>query len=76
MLLNISTSAGGSARVELQSPDGHPLEGFRLADCTEIIGDDLALPVRWRGEVGTLAGTPVRLRVVLSDADLYSFRFM
>ena len=73
--LNISTSAGGGARVEMQSPEGRPLEGFGLDDCIEIIGDDLAFPVRWRGDVGTLAGQPVRLRFVLRDADLYSFRF-
>ena len=75
LLLNLSTSAGGSARVELQSPEGCPIEGFSLADCTEIIGDDLAFPVRWRGDLGSLAGRPVRLRFVLHDADLYSYRF-
>ncbi len=75
LLLNISTSAGGGARVELQSPDGRPLEGFGLDDCTEIIGDDLAFPVRWRGDVGALAGQAVRLHIVLRDADLYSYRF-
>jgi hypothetical protein len=75
LLLNISTSAGGGARVELQSPDGRPLDGFGLDDCTEIIGDDLAFPVRWRGDLGALAGRPVRLRFVLRDADVYSYRF-
>lgn len=75
LLLNISTSAGGGARVEIQAPDGCPLQGFGLGDCTEIIGDDLAFPVRWRRNVGELAGRPVRLRFVLRDADLYSFRF-
>jgi hypothetical protein len=73
--LNISTSAGGGARVEMQSPDGHPLEGFGLDDCTEVIGDDLAFPVRWRGDVGAVAGQPVRLRFVLRDADIYSYGF-
>ncbi|MCE9592468.1 MAG: hypothetical protein K8S99_18330 [Planctomycetes bacterium] len=76
LLLNISTSAAGSARAELQSPDGKPIEGFTLDDCTEIIGDDLAFPVRWRGGgVGALEGRAVRLRFVIRDADLYSFRF-
>jgi hypothetical protein len=76
LLLNISTSAGGSAAVELQSPDGRPIDGFALADCIPIIGDDLAFPVRWRGgNVGALAGQSVRIRFVINDADLYSFRF-
>lgn len=75
LLLNISTSAGGGAHVEMQSPDGHQLEGFGLDDCTEIIGDDLAFPVRWRGDAGAMAGRPVRLRFTLKDADLFAFRF-
>jgi hypothetical protein len=75
LLLNISTSAGGGARVEIQSPDGHPLDGFALDDCVEIIGDSLEFPVQWRGDIGMLAGQPVRLRFVLKDADLYSYRF-
>lgn len=73
--LNVSTSAAGSVRVELQSPEGRPLDGFGLNDCTEIIGDDLAFPVRWRGDVGTVTGQPVRLRFALRDADLYGYRF-
>ncbi|MHB9109668.1 MAG: hypothetical protein ACYDCO_21670 [Armatimonadota bacterium] len=77
LLLNIATAAGGSARVELQSPDGRPLDGFTLDDCVEIIGDTLEYPVRWRGtpRLRALSGHPLRLRVVLHDADLYSFRF-
>ncbi len=75
LLLNISTSAGGGARVEIETADGCPLEGFGLDDCVEIIGDDLAFPVRWRGDLRTLVGQPVRLRFVLRDADLYSYRF-
>jgi len=75
LLLNISTSAGGSARVEIQSPDGRPLDGFALDDCIEIIGDSLEFPVQWRGNIADLAGQPVRLRFVLRDADLYSYRF-
>lgn len=75
LVLNISTSAGGGASVELQSPDGRPLDGFGLDDCTEIIGDNLAFPVRWRGDLGALAGRTVRLRFVVKDADLYSYRF-
>ena len=75
LVLNISTSAGGNARVEVLSPNGCPLDGFALDDCTEIIGDDLEYQVRWRSDVATLAGQPVRLRFVLRDADVYSYRF-
>lgn len=75
--LNISTSAGGSARVEMQTPDGRPIDGFTLAECHDIIGDTLDYTVRWHGgaDVSRLAGQPVRLRFALSDADLYAYRF-
>ena len=76
LLINMSTSAGGCVRIEMQSPEGCALEGFGIDDCTEIIGDDLAFSVRWRGDIGAMAGRPVRLRFVLKDADLYSYRFM
>ena len=74
---NISTSAAGSARVEIQDLQGRPLDGYALDDCWEIIGDTLDYTVRWkRGPgVGALAGKPVRLRLVLKDADLYSLKF-
>jgi hypothetical protein len=34
-------------------------------------------PVSWKGseDVSKLAGTPVQLRFVLKDADLYAYRF-
>ena len=40
-------------------------------------GDHVEHHVRWSGgtKVGTLAVKPVRLRVALLDADLYSIRF-
>ena len=75
--MNFSTSAAGSVRVEIQDTAGKAIEEFRLADCPEIFGDNLARVVHWKGgtDVSRLADTPVRLRFVLNDADLYSFQF-
>ena len=75
--LNFSTSAAGSVQVEIQDPSGRPLPGFALDDCPPVFGDTLERPVTWRksGDVGGLAGRPVRLRFVLRDADLFAFRF-
>jgi hypothetical protein len=75
--MNYRTSAAGGIRVEIQSPGGAPLPGFAAADCIEIIGDEIARTVRWKGgsNVGSLAGQPVRLRFVMKDSDLYSIRF-
>jgi hypothetical protein len=75
--LNYRTGAAGSVRVELQDAAGAPLAGFTAADCPEIIGDEIERVVRWKAGagVGSLAGTPARLRFILADADLFSFRF-
>jgi hypothetical protein len=42
------------------------------------VQDDIARRVEWKGDadLGELAGKSVRLRFVLKDADLFSFRFM
>ena len=76
--LNFATSAAGSLRVEIDDPMGRPVPGLARADCDEIFGDALDRAVTWRGssDLGRLAGKPVRLRVVMSDADLFSFQFV
>ncbi len=77
LTINYATSAAGGLEVELQAPNGEPLGGFALTDCPEIIGDRIQRTVRWKGDgnIGRLAGKPVRLRFVLRDADLYSIQF-
>jgi hypothetical protein len=75
--LNFSTSAIGTLRVELQDEAGQPLPGYSLADADLLFGDSLDRKASWGGkaDVTALAGRTVRLRVVMSDADLYSFQF-
>ena len=76
LALNFATSAAGSIRVEVQSPDGQPLPGLALDDCHDVFGDALARPVVWKeAAIGPLAGQPVRLRFVLRDARLYALQF-
>lgn len=77
LVLNYSTSAVGSVRVELRDAAGQPIDGFKLDDCAEIFGDETARAVAWKNspELARLAGKAVRLRVVMKDADLFSFRF-
>lgn len=77
MQINYSTSAAGGLRVEIQRPDGTPVDGHTLEDCPEIIGDRIDGTVAWKAgpDVNALAGKPVRLRFDLKDADLYSLRF-
>ena len=77
LLINFSTSAAGSVRVEIQSAESQPIKGFTLAECPEIFGDAIEQVVVWKNgnDVSELAGKPVRLRFVMKDADLYSIRF-
>ena len=77
LVLNCATSAPGSLRVEVQDVQGRPPEGFGLADCVEIVGDEIERVVTWRAgsDLGSLSGKPVRLRFAVKDADLYSIRF-
>jgi hypothetical protein len=77
LVINYSTSAAGSIRVELQDASGNPLPGYSLDDAVEIVGDEIERVVSFKGgpDVGSLAGRPVRLRFVMKDADLFSLRF-
>ena len=75
--INFATSAAGSVKVELQDAAGKPIESFALADCQEQIGNEIDRVVSWKkgSDVSSLAGKPVRLRLVLKDADVFSLRF-
>jgi hypothetical protein len=77
LLINFSTSAAGSIRVEVQDANGEAFDGFALTDCHEIYGDQIERAVKWRdgSNLGRLAGKPIRLRFVMRDADLYSICF-
>ncbi|MFV1965698.1 MAG: hypothetical protein ACC628_09775 [Pirellulaceae bacterium] len=75
--INFATSAAGGIRVEVQTTDGKPVPGFTADDCREQIGNEIERLVSWKAgtDVSALAGKPIRLRFVMKDADLYSFRF-
>ena len=75
--LNYSTSAVGTLRVEIQDANGNAIPGYGLDDCPEMFADEIEGVVRWQqgGDVGRLAGSPIRLRFSLNDADLYAFKF-
>ena len=76
LVLNLSTSAAGGVQVEIQGPDAKPVPGFALQDGEEIFGDDISRPVKWKGgDLSAVAGQPVRVRFVMHECDLYSYRF-
>jgi len=76
LVLNYSTSAVGSVRVEIQRASGEPVEGRALEDMEPLYGDELDAVVAWRGgdDLAALAGRPVRFRFVMKDADIFAVR--
>lgn len=75
--LNCATSAAGGVRVEVQHPDGMPIDGLTLEDCHEFFGDTTDRVVQWKNSeaLAAVSGQPVRLRFQLRDADLYAYQF-
>jgi hypothetical protein len=75
--VNISTSAAGSMRVEVLDEGAKAIDGYSLEDSDEFFGDTVEHTVTWKdsSDVSKLEGQPTRLRFVLHDADVYSFKF-
>jgi len=75
--INFSTSAAGEIRIAIEEANGKPISGFTMEDADMLIGNEIARTVSWKGNknVATLASRPLRLRIYLKDADLFSFRF-
>lgn len=65
------------ATIIVRDSSRNDIPEFVLVDCGEIYGDKLDGLVAWKcdADLSSLAGRPVRLRFVMSDADLYAFRF-
>ena len=72
--MNYATSAAGSIQVEIQDSQGQAIPGFELTD--PIYGDLIDGPIAWKTDLRRLTGSPIRLHVMLKDADLYSLRFV
>ena len=83
MVMNFSTAANGSIRIEVQDENGQPIPGFLLEESPVIFGDKIAGVVPWKHPQGMtdrspfsrLAGKSVRFRFVMRDADVYSIQF-
>ncbi len=76
--LNLDTSAGGVAALEIQDAAGKPIPGYTLAEADELNGNSVRFTVSWRGksDVSGLANQPVRLHFKLRDCKLYAFQFV
>ena len=76
--LNIDTSAGGVAQIEIREASGEPIRGYSLAEADELNGNSVRVPVSWQGktDVSVLAGRAVKLHFKLRDSKLYAFQFV
>ena len=65
----------GSLRVEVLDASGKPIEGFSIADCQSLRGDQLRHTLRWKEkqDCQQVRGRSIRLRFYLEQAKLYSF---
>jgi hypothetical protein len=75
--VNIDTSGGGWAQVEVQGATGRSLEGFSQRDCDVVRGNSTRKTVTWGGssDCSALAGKPLCLRFVMHSTRLYAFQF-
>jgi len=76
--LNLDTSAGGYARVEILDKAGKPIHGFSFHDADELNGNRVYMTVTWNGnaDLSALAGKPIRLHIRMRSAKLYAFQFL
>ena len=75
--VNYATDATGWLRFEQCKVDGTPIKGFTLYDSETLFGNELQHTVKWRGgSLSDLNDEPIRLRIRLENADLYSLRFV
>ena len=66
----------GEIRVELLDENGSVLSGFEAGRCDPIRADSVAHAVSWNGqsELSLLQDRKIRIRFLLRNAKLYSFR--
>jgi hypothetical protein len=77
LVINYATGAAGHVGIEIEDVSGVPIQGYTMRECDPIVGDEIERVVSWGGRatVSGLARSPIRMRMALKDADVYSFRF-
>ncbi len=69
--INAETAPGGDVRAALIA-DNQVVPGFDFTDCTPLTGDQPAGELRWKGDLATLRGKTVMLRLRLVQATAYA----
>ena len=75
--LNVATTGFGRVKVEMQTVEGKPIDGYTMEEADIIYGDTLNRTVTWNGssDVRQLRDKPIRMRFVMCETNLYSFTF-
>jgi len=65
----------GEVRIEVLDEQGKSIPGFTAADCNPIKGPIADREVTWAGgkSLSTLSGKSVRFKIILRDAEIYSY---
>ena len=71
--VNFASSCAAGMKIVLCDTDGSPLDGFAS---NTLFGDSTDRTVHFSGDVKTLVGKNVRLKITLKDCHLYSFAFI
>jgi hypothetical protein len=64
---------GGELRVQVTTPTGEPVAGFRFEDCRPITTDALDAAVEWPQPLAKLRHQPIRLEFSICNASLFAF---
>ena len=75
--LNVKVHSGGHVRIGLLDDKGRPVSKYSADDCKPIAGDALSKTVVWKigSDVSDRTDKPTRLRVEMSNAQLFGFQF-
>ena len=75
LVLNAQVEVGGSIRVEALDADDRPIDGFALDDSTPFAGDAVDYRPEWATrQLAELEGRPVKFRILLDRAKLFTLR--
>jgi len=74
--INAQTGKKGYVEAELLNDYGSIMDGFEAGSSDRLSGDTVDHVLTWKGKgnLAFLRGQYIRLRLVMKDADLYSFR--
>lgn len=72
--VNYQAGIDGEIRVEVLDENGNVVPGYSQADCVPLQGDSLEEAVTWSAGQTLPAISPLRLRFILQNASIYSFR--